>query len=101
MSRHQIDNSDRTFVARQRQGTVRRMRIHRPPRRDAVAEPKLSESDIKLLAQIASGVTTDVAARKLELSARTLRRRLREICDVLDVNTPMEAVGLAGRPQLI
>ena len=66
-----------------------------------MAEPKLSESDIKLLAQIASGVTTDVAARKLELSARTLRRRLREICDLLDVNTPIEAVVWAARRQLI
>jgi DNA-binding NarL/FixJ family response regulator len=64
-------------------------------------DPRLSEEEIKLLAQIASGVTADVAARKLELSARTLRRRLRTICDRLEVNTPIEAVVWAARRQLI
>lgn len=69
--------------------------------RRAFDEPRLSEDELKLLAQIASGVTADVAARKLELSARTLRRRLRAICDRLDVNTPIEAVVWAARRQLI
>jgi DNA-binding NarL/FixJ family response regulator len=64
-------------------------------------EPRLEEEEIRLLAQIASGVTADVAARKLELSARTLRRRLRTICDHLEVNTPIEAVVWAARRQLI
>lgn len=64
-------------------------------------EPRLNDDEIRLLAQIASGVTADVAARKLELSARTLRRRLRAICDQLDVNTPIEAVVWAARRQLI
>jgi len=64
-------------------------------------EPCLSEEEIRLLAQIASGVTADVAARRLELSARTLRRRLRTICDRLDVNTPIEAVVWAAKRQLI
>ncbi|WP_222720650.1 LuxR family transcriptional regulator [Actinomadura sp. HBU206391] len=61
----------------------------------------LNEEELRLLAQIASGVTADVAARKLELSARTLRRRLRTICDRLEVNTPIEAVVWAARRQLI
>jgi DNA-binding NarL/FixJ family response regulator len=64
-------------------------------------EPRLNDDEVKLLAQIASGVTADVAARKLELSARTLRRRLRTICDRLAVNTPIEAVVWAARRQLI
>lgn len=37
--------------------------------RRGTEEPRLCEEDLKLLAQIASGVTADVAARKLELSA--------------------------------
>jgi DNA-binding NarL/FixJ family response regulator len=69
--------------------------------RRGTEEPLLNEEEIRLLAQIASGVTADVAARKLELSARTLRRRLRTICDRLDVNTPIEAVVWAARRQLI
>ncbi|WP_018654658.1 hypothetical protein [Actinomadura flavalba] len=69
--------------------------------RRGTEDARLNEEDLKLLAQIASGVTADVAARKLELSARTLRRRLRTICDRLDVNTPIEAVVWAARRQLI
>ena len=69
--------------------------------RRGTEDPRLSEDELRLLAQIATGVTADVAARKLELSARTLRRRLRSICDRLDVNTPIEAVVWAARRQLI
>lgn len=69
--------------------------------RHVVEEPRLSDDELQLLAQIATGVTADVAARHLELSARTLRRRLRAICDRLEVNTPIEAVVWAARKQLI
>lgn len=69
--------------------------------RHVVEEPRLADDELRLLAQIATGVTADVAARHLELSARTLRRRLRAICDRLEVNTPIEAVVWAARRQLI
>ncbi|MFE1167785.1 LuxR C-terminal-related transcriptional regulator [Nocardiopsis sp. NPDC058789] len=65
------------------------------------APVELSHEELELLAEIATGVTTEVAARHLELSARTLRRRIRNICDVLGVNTPIEAVVWAARRQLI
>ncbi|WP_370446553.1 LuxR family transcriptional regulator [Nocardiopsis sp. L17-MgMaSL7] len=61
----------------------------------------LSNEDLELLAEIATGVTSEVAARHLETDARTLRRRIRHICDVLEVNTPIEAVVWAARRQLI
>lgn len=63
--------------------------------------PRLNDDELRLLAQIASGVTADVAARKLNLSARALRRQLRTICDRLDVSTPIEAVVWAARRQLL
>lgn len=63
--------------------------------------PALNPDDVKLLAEIASGVTSDVAARRLELSARTLRRRLRAICDRIGVSTPIEAVVWAARNDYI
>lgn len=65
------------------------------------ARPQLSTEEIELLAEIATGVTTEVAARRLELSARTLRRRLRTVCDRLEVNTPIEAAVWAARRQMI
>jgi DNA-binding NarL/FixJ family response regulator len=81
-------------------------RGHQPRTREdgvetATLDFGLSDEEIRLLSQIASGVTADVAARKLELSARTLRRRLRNICDRLEVSTPIEAVVWAARRQLI
>ena len=62
---------------------------------------ELNREELELLAEIATGVTTEVAARHLELSARTLRRRIRNVCDLLGVNTPIEAVVWAARRQLI
>ncbi|WP_285497987.1 LuxR C-terminal-related transcriptional regulator [Actinomadura sp. NBRC 104425] len=63
--------------------------------------PDLSEDDIRLLAQIASGVSAKDAADNLRLSARTVHRRLRQICERLEVGTPIEAVVWAVRRQLI
>ncbi|MEU3309875.1 LuxR C-terminal-related transcriptional regulator [Nocardiopsis sp. NPDC006832] len=62
---------------------------------------QLSHEEIELLAEIATGATTEQAARNLNLSARALRRRIRNICDVLKVNTPIEAVVWAARHKLI
>lgn len=61
----------------------------------------LSNEDIELLAVIATGVTTKVAAQDLKTDENTLRRRIRNICSVLDVKTPIEAVVWAARRQLI
>lgn len=74
---------------------------HDGPSVPADEEPKLTNDEVALLAEIASGVTADAAARRLELSARTLRRRLRMICDRLGAETPIEAVTWAARRNLI
>lgn len=66
-----------------------------------IAEPHLTEEEIHLLAHLATGVTADVAARRLDLSSRTLRRRVRTICDRLGVNTPIQAVVWAAKRGLI
>ncbi|MBB6172120.1 DNA-binding NarL/FixJ family response regulator [Nocardiopsis mwathae] len=63
--------------------------------------PVVTDEEIALLAEIATGATTEVAARRLGLTARRLRRRLRGICDELGVDTPIEAVVWAARRQLI
>ncbi|WP_304453241.1 LuxR family transcriptional regulator [Nocardiopsis sp. YSL2] len=76
-------------------------RSREAPLSGTYAPVELGHEDLELLAEIATGVTTEVAARHLELSARTLRRRIRNICDMLGVNTPIEAVVWAARRQLI
>lgn len=64
-------------------------------------EDQLSDKDVQLLSHLASGMTADVAARHLDLSSRTLRRRMRTICDRLDLDTPIEAVVWAAKEGLI
>nr|WP_285621982.1 LuxR family transcriptional regulator [Actinoallomurus iriomotensis] len=61
----------------------------------------LASEDIELLAEISRGVTADVAAQRLRVTPKVLRRRLRRICDELDVNTPIEAVVWAARKDLL
>jgi DNA-binding NarL/FixJ family response regulator len=63
--------------------------------------PELSREDLELLALIASGVTAEVAAQRLRLSSRALRRHLRSICDQLGVGSRMEAVVWAAHRRLI
>lgn len=40
-------------------------------------------------------------ARRMEMSDRTLRRKVRSICDRVDVQTPIEAVVWAVRRSII
>lgn len=72
--------------------------LHRPPRHGT---PLLSDHDLQVLSRLASGMTTDVAARSLDFSSRTFRRRMRTICDRLGVDTPVEAVVWAAKRGLI
>lgn len=61
----------------------------------------LSEEDLVLLAELAKGVTVDRVGRRLDISGRTVRRRLRGICDRIGVATAIEAVAWAARRRLI
>lgn len=62
---------------------------------------RLSDSDISVLAEVASGAPTEEAARNLGLSTRTLRRRLKDICGKVGVATTIEAVVWAVRNEVL
>ena len=62
---------------------------------------QLSHADLALLAELAKGVTVDRVGRRLDISGRTVRRRLRVICDRIGVATAIEAVAWAARRRLI
>jgi len=64
-------------------------------------ESAMTRNDVALLGLLATGLPADSVARRLNLSPRTLRRRLREVCDKVGAGTPIEAVAWAARRNLI
>jgi DNA-binding NarL/FixJ family response regulator len=62
---------------------------------------ELDEDDVTLLRLLSSGQTTAGVATRLDCSERTVRRRMRGICDELGVRSSMEAVVLAVRHRVI
>lgn len=62
---------------------------------------RFTDDDLGVLRLLSRGLTTDAIARELGVSERTLRRRVRLICDRLGVKTPIEAVVWAARNRLI
>lgn len=61
----------------------------------------LDPLDLEILGLVAEGQTTDAVARRLGVSERTVRRRLRAVADLLGVGSTMEAVVSAVRAGLI
>jgi DNA-binding NarL/FixJ family response regulator len=59
--------------------------------------PPLSCEDVTLLGLLAQGLPLDAVGRRLCLSERTVRRRVRDICDRLGVGAPIQAVVWAAR----
>ncbi len=59
--------------------------------------PMLAEDDARLLGLVADGLVLDAIARRLNLSERTVRRRIRALCDRIGVDTPVQAVVWAVR----
>lgn len=57
----------------------------------------LDEADLRLLRLLATGLPLETVARRSGLSERTVRRRIRAICDRLGVTAPIQAVVWAVR----
>ena len=57
----------------------------------------LTHQDVALLRLLAQGLPLDSVARRMFTSERTIRRRVRDICDRLGVGAPIQAVVWAAR----
>ena len=60
-----------------------------------------SELDLEILRLLSRGLTTDAIARRVDVSERTVRRRLRAVADEIGVESSIEAVVHAVRAGLI
>ncbi|MFC6598771.1 DNA-binding response regulator [Kitasatospora paranensis] len=61
----------------------------------------LAPEEHQLLLLLAEGLPLDAVARRLSTSSRTLRRRIRVLCDRIGVRTPLQAAVWAARRGLI
>jgi DNA-binding NarL/FixJ family response regulator len=61
----------------------------------------LSHQDVELLRLLAGGLPLDAVARRMGKSERTVRRRVRGICDQLGLGTSIQAVAWAARRGLV
>ncbi|HEX6231877.1 MAG TPA: LuxR C-terminal-related transcriptional regulator [Jiangellaceae bacterium] len=67
-----------------------------------VAErPSLTRDDIEVLTLLAEGLPLSTIGRRLHLSERSIRRRLRMICDRLGCRSSIQAVVWAARRGLV
>lgn len=67
-----------------------------------VAErPSLTREDIEVLTLLAEGLPLSSVGRRLHLSERSIRRRLRMICDRLGCRSTIQAVVWAARRGLV
>jgi DNA-binding NarL/FixJ family response regulator len=62
---------------------------------------ELSRQDVELLRLLAGGLSLDAVARRMGKSERTVRRRVRGICDQLGLGTSIQAVAWAARRGLV
>jgi DNA-binding NarL/FixJ family response regulator len=64
-------------------------------------DPLMTTEEVKILALLANGLAIDSVAVRVQRSPRTVRRRLRAVCDRLGVASPIQAVVWAARRGLI
>jgi DNA-binding NarL/FixJ family response regulator len=57
----------------------------------------IDEQEIALIRLLADGLVLDAVARRLGISERTLRRRIRALCDRVGVDTPVQVIVWAAR----
>ncbi|HEY4020788.1 MAG TPA: LuxR C-terminal-related transcriptional regulator [Pseudonocardiaceae bacterium] len=60
-------------------------------------EMVLDDEERAIVQLFAKGLVLDAIARRLSLSERTVRRRIRALCDRCGVHTPVQVVVLAAR----
>jgi len=65
------------------------------------ATSTLSREDVELLRLLAGGLPLEAVARRLNTSERTVRRRVKAICDRLGFTTSIQAVAWAARQGLV
>jgi DNA-binding CsgD family transcriptional regulator len=70
------------------------------PRRDADGV-RLDREDLRLLALLAEGMPVSSIARHVAMSDRTIRRRIRAICEQLGMKTTVQAIVWAARRGLV
>lgn len=61
----------------------------------------LDGQEMLLIRLLADGLVLDAIAHRLNLSERTVRRRIRALCDRLDVDTPVQVAVWAARSGLL
>jgi DNA-binding NarL/FixJ family response regulator len=62
---------------------------------------ELSHQDVELLGLLARGLPLDAVARRLNTSERTVRRRVKAICDRLGFPTSIQVIVWAARRGLV
>ena len=62
---------------------------------------ELSGPDVELLRMLADGLPLEAVARRMNASERTVRRRVRAICERLGFASSIQAVAWAARRGLV
>ncbi len=70
-------------------------------RKEDTDNPQLEDEELQVLEDLAAGRTLNTIAQRHHLSERSVRRRVRHACEVLEVDTGIEAVVKAVRLGLI